>query len=623
MNVINRDYKEQDVIQFIKEEMDRIITQYPTMREGSILSLSQAFEIWFLHQEMGIDYNEATKHILDGPNDCGVDFIWIDTNNREVTIGQCEYDTKWERLPASEDKASNTFIVFNNYLHTSKIPEKLPDTAQYSWRAAKQKLNEGYILDYLYVTPKHFSQSQEEKIRTKSGISNYFFISHDTLIERGQEFLDGQTGMCNFEINYLKEPLNISYDFSSVYIFPVSVKEIHNIVKFHKDRRRLYALFASNVRTYLWTKKRSKDIGEAMKSTLRNSPQEFLICNNGITIQCNKVTPKEKSLALTRASISNGCQTAMNIHSFFEDIENANPSAEVLVTVIELSKDVSKLSGEIARSRNFQNPVDNRDLMSNNFRLVCLHHRLLGDRIASSEKKYYLVRKQGEIQTLLKESPQSKGQFMWIDAEYLAMCIAAVIRQDPYISRKGSNDLFGQYFNRIFPDVSDPSHTRCKYSWWLSCIADNSYNPKDKWRGIKDEKIYYQRDFKSHAHFFTIAFVAKKLKDNFSFDEALEKRFVEKAEKWWFKNKSQDAQEFENIAYDMIDDAFRLFHAISRTLLGKKLPKAREPYTSYAELFKGPNYDIIISEIKKGKMKTYQHRYYSSMRKLYEYLRSS
>lgn len=623
MNVINRDYEEQDVVQFIKEEMDRIITQYPTMREGSILSLSQAFEIWFLHQEMGIDYTEAAKHILDGANDCGVDFIWIDTNNREVTIGQCEYDMQWARTPASEEKAIETFVLFNNYLNTSKLPEKVPDPAQYLWRSARQKLNEGYVLDYLYVTPKHFSPSQEEKIRTRSGIPNYFFISHDTLLERGQEFLDGQTGMCTFEIKYLKDPLKISYDYSSVYIFPVSVKEIHNIVKFHKERRRLRALFASNVRTYLSTKKRSKEIGEAMKSTLRNSPQDFLICNNGITIQCNKVTLKENSLLLNRASISNGCQTAMNINSFFEDNESVNPSAGVLITVIELSKDVSKLAGEIARSRNFQNPVDNRDLMSNNFRLVCLHHRLLGDRIAGSEKKYYLLRKQGEKQTLLKEEPQAKGQFMWIDADSLAMCIAAVIRQDPYISRKGSNDLFGQYFNRIFPAVSDPSHTRCKYSWWLSRVVDYSYNPKDKWKGIKDEKISYQRDFKSHAHFFTIALIAKKLKDNFNFDEALEKRFVEKAEKWWFKSKSQDSHEFEKVAYNIAEDAFRLLHAISRTLLGKKLPKAREPYTSYEELFKGPSYDMIISEIRKGKMSTYQHRFRFSMKKLFEYLRSS
>ena len=53
--------------------------------------------------------------------------------------------------------------------------------------------------------------------------------------------------------------------------------------------------------------------------------------------------------------------------------EGVNPAAEVLVTIVELRKDPARLAGVIARSRNSQNPVDARDLMSNNFRLVCVH----------------------------------------------------------------------------------------------------------------------------------------------------------------------------------------------------------------------------------------------------------
>ena len=45
MNSIMRDYEVKDVIEFLKEEIDRIIAQYPTQKEGSILSKAQAFEI--------------------------------------------------------------------------------------------------------------------------------------------------------------------------------------------------------------------------------------------------------------------------------------------------------------------------------------------------------------------------------------------------------------------------------------------------------------------------------------------------------------------------------------------------------------------------------------------------
>lgn len=615
-----QDYDENDVIQFLKEEFDRIITQYPFQLEGSVLSEAQAFEIWFLHQEMGIEYEEAKNHILDGPNDCGVDFIWVDDNNHEVVVGQAEYEPSWIRDPASVSKAVTTFQQFNNYLSTSKLPDRLQDYAKTAWRTAKQKSAE-YSIRYVYATPGYFTAKQEEKIRSTTGIDNYDFITHDILIERGEEFLDGKTGMCNFSLN-AGSVLKIPFDLGTVYITNAKVKDIYEIVEKHKKSKKLRALFASNVRTYLSTKKRNKEIAEAMKTTLKAAPQEFLLCNNGITMICNHVRPNAASLDLERASITNGCQTAMNIHSFFEDNPEADPSGEILVTAIEIPKNVTKLAGDIARSRNNQNPVDYRDLMSNNFRLVCLHHRLLADRVAGSERRYYLLRKAGEKQTLLKEQPESRGKYIWIDAADLAQCIAAVIRQNPYLSQQGISNLFGKSFNNIFPDVNDPTHSRCKYSWWLSQVVWHSYGNKSKWKGVKDDQIYYEKDFKNPARWVVAALIDRKLRDDYQFSESLEQRFVTKAEKWWINWKLSESQDFEKLVYGMADDAYRLLHAICRTLLGKKLPKAENPYANYEDLLKGPStYDVILSNLHKGKMKTYQNRLYNSMRRLIEYLK--
>src|SRR5438094_404536 len=259
MTTATVDYTDEDTIQFLKEEFERIITLYPFQREGSKLSDAQAFEIWFLHQEMGIDYSEAAKHILDGPNDCGVDFIWTDVPNSQVVIGQAEYETSWAKGPASKAKAIQTFSQFQEYLNIAKLPEK----------------------------------------------------------------------------------------FSSPYIGKVTAEQVNHIVEIHETAKRLRALFASNVRTFLSTKKRSKEIAVSMKDTLLKSPQEFLVRNNGITIQCNKAVPKgNHTLFLERASISNGCQTVMNIHSFFKEHPGADPAAEVLVTLVELNKDTPRLAGD-------------------------------------------------------------------------------------------------------------------------------------------------------------------------------------------------------------------------------------------------------------------------------------
>ena|SRR5438094_1909921 len=199
MTTATVDYTDEDTIQFLKEEFERIITLYPFQREGSKLSDAQAFEIWFLHQEMGIDYSEAAKHILDGPNDCGVDFIWTDVPNSQVVIGQAEYETSWAKGPASKAKAIQTFSQFQEYLNIAKLPKKLPEYAKPLWREAKEKLGQSFGSRYVFITPRDFSASQEDSIRDQTGIVNYDFVTHDFLIERGREFLDGQTGMCSFD----------------------------------------------------------------------------------------------------------------------------------------------------------------------------------------------------------------------------------------------------------------------------------------------------------------------------------------------------------------------------------------------------------------------------------------
>ncbi len=259
--------------------------------------------------------------------------------------------------------------------------------------------------------------------------------------------------------------------------------------------------------------------------------------------------------------------------------------------------------------------------MSNNPLLVTLHHRLSADKLYGSEKKYYLLRKEGEKQTLLEENKDAKGKWYWIDAEELARCIAAVIRQQPDISQQGPNKLFGEYFKRIFPSVTDPSHSRCKYAWWLTEMVVQSYDSKARWKGVDDPLIDRQKDFKGLSEWTVSTLIDYFLREHFQFNEINEKRFVEKCEKWCYHSKQ--LKDFEKITNDMIDDAFRLLHAVSRTLLRKLLPKAREPYTTYNNLFKGPGYEYILTKIRKGKMITYKNRLESSMRIFVNYLKEN
>ena len=62
MSKVNDDYDEKDVIDFLKEEFERIITKYPRQSRGSTLNDAQALAIWFLHQEVGIDDIKFSPH---------------------------------------------------------------------------------------------------------------------------------------------------------------------------------------------------------------------------------------------------------------------------------------------------------------------------------------------------------------------------------------------------------------------------------------------------------------------------------------------------------------------------------------------------------------------------------
>jgi hypothetical protein len=615
MSVSDQAYETKHLIQFLKEEFERIITQCGLALGDSVLSDARALAIWFLHQEVGVPYDEANRCVLDDKNDGGVDFIWQDKDSKRVLVGQVEYDSRdWSKGPASQKKAIETFSRFLGYLDTDSLPKDLNEPAIRAWRHAKLLIKrERYAVRYYFVTPKNFSDAQRERIRRESGLREYDFFTHDELLERGEEFLDGQTGMTSFKVPFNSKPLKLDFDYGQVFVISVGLKSIHKIVESHEREKKLRALFASNVRSYLNIKKRSREIALEIRNTIEQKPDHFIVCNNGVTILCSKASLNSDHISLERASISNGCQTVMNVDRYFRDNDGANPNAEVLVTVIELKKNAADIAAEIAIARNNQNPVDNRDLKSNHPLMVTLHHRLFAEKLKGSEKRYYLLRKQGEKQVVMKEEQDAKWKYFWVDADMLARCIAAVLRQEPSISQQGTNDIFGKFFTKVFPSIDDPSHNRCKYAYWLVTMIERSYDGKARWKGVKDRLIERQKDFKRDAEWIVSALVADRLKKVFSFGDNVEKRFVEYCEQWRVAKSTSAVDEFEEIALRMFDDAFRLLHAIAKSSLGKQLPKSKGSYAQYDDLFKGPNYEYILKQVNNSAKMIYQKRLRRSM----------
>lgn len=147
-----------------------------------------------------------------------------------------------------------------------------------------------------------------------------------------------------------------------------------------------------------------------------------------------------------------------------------------------------------------------------------------------------------------------------------------------------------------------------------------SYDGSARWKGVKDARIERQKEFKGGAEWVVSSLLADYLKNDFSFGDNLENRFVEYCERWKFAKSQPEIQRFEQITFETADSAFRLLHAVSRPLLGKKLPKSKGSYSGYDDLFKGPNYDFIRQQLKKGVKVGYQKKLRRSMSKLVEFL---
>jgi hypothetical protein len=117
MPTAEQGYEVKHLIQFLKEEFERIINRCGRSCGDSLLGDAQALAIWFLHQEVGITYDDANRSVLDDKNDCGVDFLWEDKDSKRVLVGQVEYEARdWEKEPANEKKATETFSQFRDYL---------------------------------------------------------------------------------------------------------------------------------------------------------------------------------------------------------------------------------------------------------------------------------------------------------------------------------------------------------------------------------------------------------------------------------------------------------------------------------------------------------------------------
>ena len=426
--------------QIIDQRVNKILEEnLDLFQDGDIeRRRSKAFLLLGVAAYLDVDIAEAVQFITDGGNDGGFDAAYIEEaqdSQLNVVLFQSKYSRKLNNdsnFPSNAvEKAVNTVkCVFDPAAHI-QLNEK-----------SREKVNEirSFILDghIPYVTFVMLNNGLTWNQDGQNHIDNAF---------EGQE----QVNFVHFShkdiLNYINRstPIETQIDFSGkatqedfnykrVILGRVSVNEIYQLMDEFGDR-----LLEKNIRRYLGKNAVNEQISQTLLND--NKRQNFFFFNNGITMICEKfayngLQEKDWNVKIKRLQIINGGQTCKTIYQTLKAHQDINFSqVYILVRLYEVNDD-EDIVQDITYATNSQNPVDFRDLKSNDEIQILLE-------TSARELGYVYKRKRDNL-----------GNANVIPSTVAAEAVFAVWRGKPHLAKYKRNEFFDKYYREIFSDLN-------------------------------------------------------------------------------------------------------------------------------------------------------------------------
>jgi hypothetical protein len=227
-------------------------------------------------------------------------------------------------------------------------------------------------------------------------------------------------------------------NYMRVLVGRISVQHIADLFKQHGDR-----LLQQNIRRYLGlhNNRVNADINKTLNS---NKSDKFYFYNNGITVVCDKFDynafqKADHIVQLKNMQIINGGQTCRTIYEAFQlrDSNTIGQSAYVMIRVYQLAEDSKEFIQDVTYATNSQNPVDLRDLRSNDE----IQKRL---EIGMKDLGYSYKRQREE----------SAGSSNAITNSVAAEATLAIWREKPHQAKFRRKEHFGKLYGDIFNNLN-------------------------------------------------------------------------------------------------------------------------------------------------------------------------
>jgi hypothetical protein len=410
-----------------------VLTQLQTYLVGKRTE-SEAFLIWFMEHIYRLEETDAYDAVCDGPDDKGIDGVYIDNNLERIDVLQSRL-VKSSKGKTLGDSLLKEFVgTLTQFQDPDKVQEIADTTSNIELRNllltndVPTKIRNGYNVRGIFIINVNRDKNAERYISSQPALivfdrdqitTSYIPTGPSIPIAKPVEFDIYGYDHAEFSVSGIR-----------TIVAPLSAVELIKL-----DGLASGALFAWNARQTLGKTKVNKEISASIQNHAEHG--NFLLYHNGLTILCSSIDKQGDKITISGYSVVNGCQS---LTSLYDNRAMVTDDLRILSRLIELPPN-SDLAAKITHHSNNQNPINARDLQSNS----TLQRRLQNE----FDKDF-----SGEVFYQIKRGEQSTCTNV-IDNEEAARIILAFDLQQPWTCHQ-TYKLFDELHAEIFarPDVT-------------------------------------------------------------------------------------------------------------------------------------------------------------------------
>ena len=436
---------------------------------------SKAFLLLGVASYLDIDMTEAVQYMTDGGNDGGFDAAYIveaQDSQLNVVLFQSKYSRKLDtdsNFPANAiEKAVNTIkCVFD------------PSTRLELNIQSQKKVEEirSFILDgsIPYVTfvmlnnGLSWNQDGQNYIDNAFAGQNQVRFEHFSHIDIMRYINMGQD--INTQVSLSGKAIQENFNYKRVLLGRVSVMEVYKLMEEFGD-----SLLEKNIRRYLGKNVVNDGIADTLLDT--DKRQNFFFFNNGATMICKKFSfnalQEQNWIVKTDdLQIINGGQTCKTIHQTIKENPNLDFSQTYLLVRLYEVEDTENpgIIQDIIYATNSQNPVDFRDLKSND------------------ECQRILETGAQDLGYVYKRKRDNTSNINVIPSTVAAEAVFAVWRECPHLAKYRRNEFFDKYYSLIFTDLNA---AQMVVAVLIFRYCDKNRKKESEQHGIKEHRLYSQ-----------------------------------------------------------------------------------------------------------------------------------